>query len=183
MDSGQEKEEKPKTSIDVEKTDVASKQLKAHLSRSFYEMRPNRLSGASDASSLDSSHSSTASEESQLQPQQQQQQQKTRNDAIEILSSDEEEEDEKKNDTKDSDSQMPQFEQLMPSSYARELKTLEFTLKNQEVLYKSLLFLFKVYIANTFATQNRKWLSFFHLELKKPHPPSMLIKNSFFCLP
>ena len=130
------------TSPEVEKsgtlTDNNAIQPATNLSRSFFEMRPSkRLSCASNASSLDSSHSSTASDESQQHQQQQQQQLPHKpspavKGAIEILSSDDEEDNEEK-DVSDSDLSMPQFEGMLPASHERELKTLQFTLKNQEV--------------------------------------------------
>ena len=138
----------------VSKSDASKQMNSTHLSRSFYEMRPSRLSGASNASSLDSSHSSTASEESQIQQQQQQQKQRTKGSAIEILSSDEDEDNDgsdEESDSKntiDSDSKLPQFKHLMPAAHARELKTLQFTLKNQEVKIIILLIIIAIFKKN-----------------------------------
>ena len=134
-DSDTEEEESPdKLAEHVAKTGGSKQSNGTHLSRSFFEMRPSRLSGASNASSLDSSHSATASDDTQTQPQQQQKQKTAKGSAIEILSSDEDEEDEdEESDSKDSDSKLPQFRNLMPSAHARELRTMELNLKSQEV--------------------------------------------------
>ena len=150
--SDQEEEESSDALAEpVSKSDASKQMNSTHLSRSFYEMRPSRLSGASNASSLDSSHSSTASEESQIQQQQQQQKQRTKGSAIEILSSDEDEDNDgsdEESDSKntiDSDSKLPQFKHLMPAAHARELKTLQFTLKNQEVKIIILLIIIAIF--------------------------------------
>ena len=116
------------------------------LPHSFYEMRPSRVSDVSDASSHDSSHSSTTSEYFQ-------QEQRTVNNSntsatrnketIEILSSDEEDEDDglpkaiSSNTTNSNNKQLSeefaQMNILDAASHERELKTLEFTLKQQQV--------------------------------------------------